>query len=201
MTELTQNKKNKLFIVLIIVVFCSPIIFSWLALKTDIVSIRGTSNKGELITPPRPIQDIALIEPLNDQRQDSMHGKWSMVYVARRCDQVCMDNVYRMRQLHIAMDKHSLRVQKVLLLTEQTPQSMIDQLTSFAGQQFMDLSNVNVDELINTFRFSEGEDPFNQHRLYIVDPMGNLMMRYQPDVNPRDIMKDLKKLLKFSRIG
>ena len=48
---------------------------------------------------------------------------------------------------------------------------------------------------------NDSDNPLNAHRLYIIDPLGNLMMSYEPDVNPRDIYKDLKKLLRGSRIG
>ena len=55
--------------------------------------------------------------------------------------------------------------------------------------------------LLRKFEIGNGDLPIEAQRLYIIDPLGNLMMSYPPDINPRGIMKDLKKLLKFSRIG
>ena len=60
---------------------------------------------------------------------------------------------------------------------------------------------INVDALLNKFRLKDADDPENAGRIYIIDPQGNLMMSYAPNVNPGDIYKDLKKLLRSSRIG
>ncbi len=202
MSEEVKNNKNKIILVLVVVAFLSPVVLSWIVFNyTDIVEKRGTSNHGDLITPPRPIDDLAMIDPINPDRKDSLHGKWSMVYVAETCDEVCMNNVYRMRQIHIMMDKHSLRVQKVLFLTAQQASELSSKLVSHAGQQVIDADLINTGALLEKFRLLSSDDPLTQHRIYIVDPLGNLMMKFEADANPRDIMTDLKKLLRASRIG
>ena len=195
MSEEVKNNKNKIILILVIVAFLSPVVLSWLVFNyTDFVEQRGTSNHGDLITPPRPIEDLAMIDPINPDRKESLHGKWSMVYVTETCDEECMKNVYRMRQIHLMMDKHSLRVQKVLFLTAQ-------QASDFSGQQLIDTDLINTGALLEKFRLFSSDDPLTQHRIYIVDPLGNLMMKFEQDANPRDIMTDLKKLLRASRIG
>jgi hypothetical protein len=144
---------------------------------------------------------LALIDPFKDDRKDSLFGKWSLTYVAASCDKTCMDNVYLMRQTHISMDKHSLRVQKVLFLTEQSSSELKEMLVDYQGQQIINNNLIDIDDLLNNFRLNESDKPLDAHRLYIIDPLGNLMMSYEADVNPRDIYKDLKKLLRGSRIG
>jgi len=202
MSEEGNNKKNKILIILIVVAFNSPLILSWFVLNyTNVVKERGMSNHGELIIPPRPLDDMAMIDPVNADRKEHLHGKWSMVYVADSCDKLCMDNVYRMRQIHIAMDKHSLRVQKVLFLTRQQPNELSELFVNFAGQQVINAELIDVNVLLEKFRLTSSDKPLTSGRLYIVDPLGNLMMSYQPDANPRDIMTDLKTLLRASRIG
>ncbi|MCZ6804014.1 MAG: hypothetical protein O7D86_08800 [Proteobacteria bacterium] len=202
MSEEGNNKKNKIILILVIIAFTSPVILSWFVFNhTDFLKIRGTSNYGELIVPPRPIDDLSLIDPLKADRKESLHGKWSMVYVAGSCDKLCMDNVYRMRQIHISMGKHSLRVQKVLLLTQQHANELSDLLANFSGQQVINTDLIDTNTLLNKFRLTGADNPLAAGRIYIIDPFGNLMMSYQPDTNPRDIMLDLKKLLRASRIG
>ncbi len=202
MIDISKNKRNRITIILVIVAFTSPLILSWFVFNhTNFLENRGMSNHGKLIDPPRPIDDLALIDPLNAERKDSLHGKWSMAYVTESCDKQCMDNVYRMRQIHIAMDKHSLRVQKVLLLTEQTASELSEMLINFRGQQVIDTNLVNAHVLLDKFRLTKSDNPLKAERIYIIDPLGNLMMSYQPDANPGDIMKDLKKLLRASHIG
>ena len=204
MSEEATSKKNnnKLTIIIVVVLFVSPVVLAWYVFNyTDFLEMRGMSNKGQLIDPPRPLGDLALIDPLKDDRKDSLFGKWSLAYVAVSCDKVCKDNVYRMRQTHISMDKHSLRVQKVLLLTEQPISELKEMLIDFRGQQVIDNDLIDVHELLNKFRLNEADNPLDAHRIYIIDPLGNLMMSYEPEANPRDIYKDLKKLLRGSRIG
>ena len=202
MSEAGNNKNNKIILILVIIAFTSPLILSWYVFNyTNFLENSGMSNHGELIVPPRPIEDLALIDPLNADRKDSLHGKWSMVYVTRSCDKLCVDNVYRMRQIHIAMDKHSLRVQKVLLLTQQHANELLDLLVNYAGQQVINTDLIDTNALLDKFRLTSLDNPLEAGRIYIIDPLGNLMMSFQPDANPRDIMQDLKKLLRASRIG
>ena len=196
------KKSNKITIIMLVVMFVSPLLLSWFVFNhTDYLAMRGTSNKGDLIEPTKPLGDLALIDPFNDERQDSLYEKWSLVYVSRVCEEQCMKNVYTIRQIHTMMDKHSLRVQKVLLLKDQIPAELKEELTDYVGQQFINNELIDVDNLINNFKLSESDDPLEANRIYIVDPLGNLMMKFEPDSNPKDIYKDLKKLLRGSRIG
>jgi cytochrome oxidase Cu insertion factor (SCO1/SenC/PrrC family) len=193
---------NKLTIIMLIVMFVSPILLSEYVFNyTDFLKMRGTSNHGALIDPPRALGDLALIDPLNDQRNDSLFEKWSLVYLSRTCDEACMKNVYLIRQIHTAMDKHSLRVQKVLFLTEQSSGDLKEQLSDYAGQQLINNEHVEVHDLLNKFKLDESDKPLEAGRIYIIDPLGNLMMSFKKDTNPRDIHTDLKKLLRGSRIG
>ena len=202
MSEAGNNKNNKIILIIVVIVFASPLILSWYVFNyTNFLQNRGMSNHGELIVPPRPIVDLSLIDPIKVDRKESLHGKWSMVYVTRSCDKLCMDNVYRMRQIHIAMDKHSLRVQKVLLLTEQTASELTEMLVDFRGQQVINTDLIDAYILLEKFRLTTTDNPLEAGRIYIIDPLGNLMMSFEPDANPRDIMEDLKKLLRASRIG
>lgn len=201
MSEDVKNK-NRLTIILVVILFVSPLILSWVVFNyTDFLEIRGMSNKGELIDPPRPLGDLALIDPLNDERKDSLFGKWTLAYVTQYCEKTCLDNIYRMRQIHVAMDKHSLRIQKALLLTEQSVDELKEKLKDFRGQQIINTEMIDANELLKQFQLDETDNPVEAGRIYIIDPLGNLMMSYQPETNPRDIYTDLKKLLRGSRIG
>ena len=195
------KKKNALIFTIITLAFLSPIIISWWVLNyTSVVSDGSKSNYGDLIEPPRQIDNLPLFEPVASKDYE-LYGKWSMVYLTEDCDQTCIDNLYRMRQIHIAMDKHSLRVQRVLLLLNQDQGNLKTLFVDYAGQRVINADASVLQELLQTFRLAEADRPLSDHRIYIVDPLGNLMMSYPPDINPRSIMKDLKKLLKTSRIG
>ena len=202
MDDENSNKKNKIIIIVIVLVFIAPSILSWYVFNhTDFLETRGTSNYGQIITPPIQLENLSLIDPLNPDRKDTLHGKWSMIYVAERCDDICMQNVYRMRQIHMGMGKHSLRVQKVLFLIDQDLDELSSLLANYKGQQVINTNSVDTDILLEKFRIEGVKDLPRFQRIYISDPFGNLMMSYPPGINPKGILKDLKKLLRTSRIG
>tara|TARA_B100001250_G_scaffold367241_1_gene349173 strand:- start:569 stop:1177 length:609 start_codon:yes stop_codon:yes gene_type:complete len=202
MDKKNSNKRNKIIIIIIVLVFITPSILSWYIFNhTDFLETRGTSNYGQIITPPIQLKNLSLIDPLDSKRRDSLYGKWSMVYVAKFCDEICMQNVYRMRQIHMGMGKHSLRVQKVLFLTDHDIDDLSSLFANFKGQQVINTNEIDVDILLEKFRLGNENDLLRSQRIYISDPLGNLMMSYPSDVNPKGILKDLKKLLRTSRIG
>ena len=196
------KKKNKITLIMLGLFFASPLVLSWFVFNyTDYLEMRGTSNRGELIQPPRQLGDLALIDPFDEERKDSLFNKWSLVYIAYSCDETCMESVYLIRQIHARMDKHSLRVQRVLLLTTESNEALKGKLSDYAGQQLINNETINVEEVVNKFKLTDSDKPLSANRIYIVDPVGNLMMNYKPGTNPGDIYKDLKKLLRGSRIG
>ena len=202
MGDENSNKKNKIIIIVIVLVFIAPSILSWYIFNhTDYLESRGTSNYGQIITPSIQLENLSLIDPLDTQRMDTLYGKWSMIYVAELCDDICMQNVYRMRQIHIGMGKHSLRVQKVLFLIDQDLDELSSLLANYKGQQVISTNTIDIDILLEKFRIKNIKDPSRSQRIYISDPLGNLMMSYPPNINPKGILKDLKKLLRTSRIG
>ena len=196
------NKKNKIIIAAIIIVFTGPLILSWFIFNhTDFLEARGTSNYGQIIKPPILLEDFSLVDPTNLERKNTLYGKWSMIFVAESCDEICMENVYRMRQIHMGIGKHSLRVQKVLFLTNQHPGELSKLFINYAGQQVINTDSVDLDTLLDKFRSEKVINPTKAGHIYISDPLGNLMMSYPSDINPKGILKDLKKLLRASRIG
>jgi len=203
MNEGNTVRKNRLTVILIILIFIAPLAGSWLLLNyTDMLEKHGTSNHGDLIIPPRPLPDIKLIDPLSETNTGQLQGKWSMLYIAdSECDQMCIANLYRMRQVRLATGKHYQRVQRVLLMQQGDVYRLAQIFRDYSGQWLMVTENINLQEFLDYFRFEKGENPARKHRLYIIDPLGNLMMRYSPDTDPIGIIKDLNRLLRASRIG
>ena len=202
MNEEKSSRKNRLTLLLVIGIFCAPLLYSWWVLNyTDKVDAGSKSSHGELIVPPRPLPDLVLIDPLGQRANSSLHGKWNLFYIAGdQCDQACGENLYRMRQLRLTTGKDDHRVQRVMLFQQENEVSA-QHFQEYAGQWIVSTDDPGFDQLIEFFRLNAGEDPVQLHRLYIVDPLGNLMMSYPPDADPGGIIRDLKKLLKYSKIG
>ena len=201
-TEKSQQRKSRLTILLLFAVFLAPGVGSWILYKyTDLGRDGGAASLGNLIQPPRTLENVDLYNPYKPEDKIGLHKKWSLLYfTGENCDQKCVENVYRMRQIRQAIGKHFDRVKRVLLVKNISDQSGLKtSLKDYQGQLILNSEKVSP-EFINAFKVEGIDDPFSGGRLYIIDPLGNLMMSYAPDQNPVDIIKDLKRIFRVSRI-
>jgi hypothetical protein len=166
---------NKLF--WIGVVCAAPLVLGTAAYLFDWRS-GSTSNYGELL-PPRTVSAPAL-EPLR--------GKWVLVtFDAAACDAYCEKKLYIVRQVRRAQGKDMDRVERLWALTDGgKPRSEL--LAGIEGTRLADLAPV-------------GFPGSAVDHIYVIDPLGNLMMRYPRDPDPSKMIKDLQRLLKYSRAG
>jgi hypothetical protein len=170
---------NKLF--LIGAVCVAPVLAGWILFLSGWTP-RYAGNYGELI-PPRPLSAPALA---------SLRGKWVLVsFDAAACNAYCEKKLYFLRQVRKAQGKEFERVERLWILTDgATPRAEL--LAAIEGTRIVRLKNIA----------GAGEFPGNplQH-IYVIDPLGNLMMRFPQDPDPSRMVKDLQRLLKASRIG
>lgn len=162
----------------------------------------GTTNHGQLVTPVRPLPPFAMETLAGDSIDETfLRGKWTLVYLLRgRCDEPCAEQLYNIRQVRLAQGKNIDRLQR-LLIWEGDGVGREDQLElqkHFPGQVIVPLSGQQ--ELIDAFSLDE-QQALLARRIYLVDPLGNLMMTYEADDEPRGMIKDLERLLKYSGLG
>jgi len=124
-----------------------------------------------------------------------------MVYFSEnKCDSDCETSLYNMRQVRLSTGRRMDRVQRVFVTGDL--QNMASKLEQ-AGEGLVVVggSSDQVTALDTQFRAAqEGMLPCSGC-IYLVDPFGNLMMRFAPDLDPKKMYKDLMHLLKVSRIG
>ena len=148
----------------------------------------GGQGHGELIQPPRSLGPATALE---------WRGKWHLVYVSgAACDASCRNALRVMRQLHVSLAKDIDRLQRAWVIDGVAPDGAIAALR----QQYPDLQVLNGGSEFAR-HFDAGMTGPAVGRLYLVDPLGNLMMRYPPDVDPYGIRKDLMRLLTYSWTG
>jgi cytochrome oxidase Cu insertion factor (SCO1/SenC/PrrC family) len=156
----------------------------------------GTTNHGELITPLRPLPDVTLPDAAGTVRSQVFLGKWTLVYVGDgACDASCRTTLVFMRQTRLSLNNEMTRVQRVLLATS----ACCDRAYLAAdhpGLIALDASQAVARPLLAQFP-SDGRT----QALYVVDPLGNLMMRYDARLPPKGLLEDLKRLLQLSHIG
>ncbi len=162
----------------------------------------GRTNHGELIDPARPLPAATLpvitenVDPAARPRSDLFQGRWSLVYVAPGpCQDACRRALYVMRQTRLALNNDMTRVQRVWLVTGACCEH------AFLAQQhpgllLADASGPPAAPLLARFPAEA-----RSTSVFVVDPLGNLMMRYDIQHNPRGLLDDLRKLLRLSHIG
>ena len=178
-----------MFLVPVFVVFAMYYGGSW--------SPSGSSAKGELVHPAQPLEFSGLRQSDGSAAGiDLFQGKWSLIYVGDgACDTECRTALTYGRQTRLAVGKDMDRVQRVFLTTGNCcDRGYLD--AEQPGLVTLDASSENARALLAQF---PGE---RRVSLYIVDPLGNLMMRHDAtQVINKDLLSDLKKLLKLSHIG
>jgi len=156
----------------------------------------NSSSKGELINPARPLIVAGLRHPDGTPAgPEVLSGKWTLIYIGDgRCDEACRNALVFGRQSRLALNNEMTRVQRVLLATA----NCCDQeyfAREHEGLIALDASSKEASALLAQFPEAR------ENSLFIVDPLGNLMMRHDASHTTQDLLSDLKKLLKLSHIG
>ena len=153
----------------------------------------GLKNLGHLIQPPVNL-------PMDHTQ--SIDGKWLILYVLdQTCDQICIESVTTLRQIHRAAGRNGENLAVVLLSEAPVDSALRDRLESIYPEfEFVtDSSSEALATLtaINSEIRLESADSKSIHT-YILDPMLNVILAYSADANPNDLHKDLKRLLKWA---
>lgn len=153
-------------------------------------------NHGELIAPARPLPAVKLPLVAGAPGSGSLfHRRWSIVYIGSgQCDASCRNALYVMRQTRIALNRDMTRVDRVFLVTSECcDHSFLAR--EHAGMVVVDASGPDANALLREFPDDR------ESSLFIVDPLGNLMMRFDTHENAKGLLQDLQKLLNLSSIG
>lgn len=176
---------------LIIALSAAPVVASYLAYY--FWSPAHTVNYGDLIG-PHPLPDPMLAQ-LDGKpfRLSQLKGKWVLVSVdSGNCAVHCDEKLLYMRQLRLTQGKDSDRIERLWLIADDaTPHA--DLVARYPGTWLVRAGA----ELPRLF---PAKGTVADH-IYLVDPLGNLMLRFPRDPEPRLMIKDLSRLLKASQIG
>jgi hypothetical protein len=167
-----------------------------------------TTNYGQLVSPSRVLPPLALVDATG-AKAPPLGGKWSLVYLgAARCDEACGARLYLTRQLRKALDKDSLRVQRVYIAPDRAALAAAGEALALEHHDLL----LYADEGASGSRAADffhpaGPQSPDPQAVYLVDPVGNWMMVYSDarvdggKLQPQGMFKDLKRLLRTSHIG
>ena len=196
--NLEQQKKGRLVVISMVIFFLVPIFVVVLMYKFNWKPNTGVSL-GQLITPARLINMPHGLKDSNNQSvaTDFWQDKWSIVYVAAKCEQACDAKLHDMRQIHVSLYKEMPRAQRVLI-TEQLDNSKYK--TMYPELLIIDQPAASLADLTTQFNIG-AESAVNSDRIYLVDPLGHIMMSYPSFTSAKDIRKDISQLLRYSWAG
>lgn len=196
-TYLDQQRRGRLILLSMLIFFITPIIAVIAMYKLD-WRPKGESI-GELVSPAKAltIQPGLVSSEGNVVNINLLKDKWSMVYVTADCDELCKNKLYQMRQLHVSLYKEIPRMQRILFTTTRE--------TKQIKQNYPDLLIVNQargDVIAFNAQFNIGdESSMSAGRIYLIDPLGYLMMSYSATTSPALVRKDITRLMKYSWSG
>ncbi|MBV8030561.1 MAG: hypothetical protein JO035_03525 [Betaproteobacteria bacterium] len=161
-------------------VCAAPAVLGWLAYALHWTA-GPTANYGELIEP----------RPLAGAPMDAFKGKWVLVtFDAPACDAPCERKLYVVRQVRRAQGQEMERIERLWVLTAPgAPKAALVAATD--GERLAQASPA----------FRERFPGVVEEHIYLVDPLGNVMMRWPAEPDPAKMIKDLQRLLKYSRFG
>lgn len=183
---------GRLQLTLIALVFFGPLILAaWLYFSGTGFQPAGRTNKGELLEPivalPEALPGTGLLEQID--------GRWLLVYANDgACDDACKQAIYTLRQARLMLGKDMDRLGRVLLRVESSPDSVV------LGESFVGTITL-VDDALSELLQAQKPSNVAPGGYYLIDPLGNLVMYFPPELDPAEMVEDIEHLLELSRIG
>ncbi len=194
-----QVRRGRRTALLLFALGFGPMILATVMFYTGWLNPDGYSNQGQLITPPVAIQDLGLTgadgEPLEQRfavEQDDRN--WLLMVTADQCNQSCEELLYLARQVNIALGKNASRVNRAALVG-----SVPAELDNRWNDEYRLMERLQQSSANSSWPEALGSR--SEPAIFLVDPLGNVMMKYTSEHTGKQMLKDLKHLLKLSTIG
>ena len=184
-----KQTRGRYTLLLISAIFFAPIFLAmYLYFSDNPWRPSESTQRGELLTPPieLPAEEMPAVGQNYKFRE-----VWSLIVLAgEQCDALCMTTLENIRQIRLSLGPKMTRLQTVFLPA--SPAAAPD------PAEFPKLI-VAEPESAERVQLQVGE--WKNGQIFLVDPLGNLMMSYAPGTDMADIRSDLKHLFKLSGIG
>lgn len=213
MSELTptvvppaQLRKNRRLLLILLASFVVPFLIGDLAYRMGWYQ-GGQTNKGRLIDPPVAFTALAARD-MADRPLDAAFAdeSWWLLYVMpAECEAACRNRLFQMRQVDKALGKESGRLRQLLVLTG----PVAPETEALLQREFGEFVRIQgeaggIDKSLAAVVPAASRAGL----LYVMDPMGWIMLSYPPEADEKtsvekaeDVLQDIRKLLKASRIG
>jgi peroxiredoxin len=193
------RKRGRWMLWLVLLVCASPMIASYFTYY--VIKPEKRNNYGTLIDQrahPVPAMATTTLDG-RPQALEQFKGKWVLLMVGSgACPDVCQKQLFAMRQLRLMQGKEADRIERVWLITDQEPLDTLI-IREYDGTHMLRADAATVTRWLPV---DHGTTPADH--IYLIDPLGHLMMRFPKDPQlqeVRKVYKDINKLLKASAVG
>lgn len=186
------TRSGRLQLLLVVVVFGGPLLVAaWLYYGGTGWRPQGTTNHGVLLEPISNVREAAT-DP--DAFEQINEGHWLLLYAdPGECDQRCREALYTIRQLRLMLGNDMTRVTRVFLHGPVPPDRV------FLDEQHPGLITTTDPGVAKLLAARAPDGPGGGY--FLIDPLGNLVMYFAPELDPGDVIEDVERLLRLSRIG
>ena len=180
-----SNTASKKTLILMIFVFVIPVVLAKLALDHDWFN-RSATNNGTLIQPTINLSTVL----------EGEQPKWRLLFVLpEQCDAQCENALFSINQVWLALGKEADRAEALVLYGANSDKNALQNLSVYENVRTLSVNETALKSL-------------ETHNVYIVDTLNNAMLFYRMDndrknavMESRNMLADIKRLLKLSRIG
>ena len=193
----TPPKRSMAPLIWIVVISLIPVIAAFMVYYNPQWQPEGQTNYGSFVQPQRPLPgpQALTVTTLDGKPYDleQIKGKWVFVTADNAtCEEDCAKKLFIMRNVHAMTGKNVERLSRLWLITDDQP--VPDKvLEAYKGTLMLRADPAQLEQYLD-------RDNLEKH-IWIIDPLGNLIMQYPEDTDPLLLRKDVGKLLHNSRIG
>ena len=203
-----RRRRARLVLVALFALFMAPILIAYaLNVLYPGWAPFGTTNRGALVEPARSLSTEGL-RPVDGEPLASapFAERWTLVVVhGPGCGQPCEEALVRMRQTRLALGKDANRLQRWLVVPEAVADPVADPIAAPISASVRELTErhqgVRLLAATQGWTAALGARGATPGTVYLVDPQGYLVLRYDPALADDAVLKDLKRLLRISKIG
>lgn len=205
MTEAPAKSRSIRPLILILIVSIAPVIAAVVMYFNPSLQPGGSTNYGTLVDPQRPLptNEQLAVTTIDGQPFDlnELRGQWLLVAADEAaCPESCAKKLFILRNTHAMTGKNVKRVSRVWFITDDAPVPD-NVLEAYAGTIMLRANPEQLDAFLAGQELVSSNQPELLEPIWIIDPLGNLMMQYPKDPDPLKVRKDLGKLLHNSQIG
>lgn len=195
MTESLQKKGGRKILLMLGVIFILPFT---IAATLHLLNLKPSGHSyGNLVQPPKPLNFTIIQDAQGKEiKPDQWLKKWSVVTLdSTDCSEPCQADMHLLKQINTSLNKDAHRLQRVIIMPTEPNADVISQLQKrYPELVILAGTSPAIVKFSSQFNVADGH-------IYLIDPLGNLMMSYPKNAEPKGVRKDLMRLLKNSWAG